>query len=268
MDSDEERRVPTPTKQKKKTLKPKFIREIVEELTEDYDLPDVEIRKVLIEQLTKEQLMREEELERRRLVEEQEKLRKEQKEKERLEKEAERERIRLEKEAERERIAREKEAQKERERVEQLRQQNLDRRYATVIGKELDKFAGSLEDLVEQRREQLEKQKIAVLSDYADAVEQLEAKKERQLARQKREELRKIQEREQMERAQREQERLAEQKRRQQQEEDVRVLTPIAVMLDDFGEQMSKQKLVREEYVAMQAVLVQQFENLRREKKR
>jgi hypothetical protein len=63
-------------KQKKRKLKPKFIKEIIEELTEDYDLPDIEIRKVLIEELTKEQLMKEEEAERRRLVEEQEKKKK------------------------------------------------------------------------------------------------------------------------------------------------------------------------------------------------
>lgn len=55
---------------KEKTLKPKFVHKIVEELTEDYDLPEIEIRKILIEELTKEQLMAEEEAERLRLVEE------------------------------------------------------------------------------------------------------------------------------------------------------------------------------------------------------
>lgn len=83
-----ERQVPTPVKEKKRSLKPKFIKEIIEELTEDYDLPDVEIRKVLIEELTKEQLMHEEAQERRRLVEEQAQRKK-----------AEQERIRKEKAA-------------------------------------------------------------------------------------------------------------------------------------------------------------------------
>ncbi len=264
MDAEEERRVPTPTKQKKKTLKPKFIREIVEELTEDYDLPDIEIRKVLIEQLTKEQLMREEELERRRLVEEQEKLRKEQKEKVRLEKEAEKERLRLEKEAEKERIAREKEAEKERQRVEKLKQQNLDRRYATVIGKELDKFKNYLEDFVEQRQNELKKIKPAVFSDYEDAVEQLES---RRIAREKREELRLIQEQEQRERAQREQERLAKQKLEQQIKEDKIALEFIIDMLDGFEEDLASQKLERDEYNAMQLVMKQQLEDRRSQKR-
>ena len=60
LEAEEDRRVPVPLKERKRTLKPKFIREIVEELTEDYDLPDVEVRKVLIEQLTKEQLLQQE----------------------------------------------------------------------------------------------------------------------------------------------------------------------------------------------------------------
>lgn len=268
MDGDAERRVEAPVKQKKKTLKPKFIREIVEELTEDYDLPDVEIRKVLIEQLTKEQLMREEELERRRLVEEQEKQRKAEQERLRLEKEAEKERIRLEKAAEKERIAREKEAEKERARVEKLKQQTLDRRYAKAITKELEKFASALETQLELRAEQAQKQKELEILDYADAVEQLEAKNDRQLARQKREEIRKEREREQMERAQREQERLEELRREQQLQEDITVLAPIKAMVDNFYMQIAKQMLEREEHIAMEAVLAQQFENLRRSKKR
>ena len=77
LERDKDRRLPAPMKEKKRSLKPKFIKEIIEELTEDYDLPDIEIRKVLIEELTKEQLMREEAAERRRLVEEQEKRKKE-----------------------------------------------------------------------------------------------------------------------------------------------------------------------------------------------
>jgi len=268
MDAESERRVGTPTKQKKKTLKPKFIREIVEELTEDYDLPDVEIRKVLIEQLTKEQLMKEEEAERRRLVEEKQRLEKEKKEQERLEKEAEKERLRLEKEAEKERIAREKEAQRERERVEALRQQNLDRRYATVIGKELDKFNRALEDLLEQRHNDLKKQKPAVLSDYSDAVEQLELKKERQLARQRREELRIKQEREQRERAQREQERLEAERLEKQIKEDNAAFTDVKALLSEFLQALSEQMAERDEYNRVQAELVQQFESRRNKKGR
>lgn len=266
MDAESERQVPAPTRQKKKTLKPKFIREIVEELTEDYDLPDVEIRKVLIEQLTKEQLMKEEEAERRRLVEEKQRLEKERKEKERLEKEAQKERQRLEKEAERERIEREKEAERERERAETLRQQNLDRRYATVIGKELERFSRSLEDLIEQRRNELNRQKTAVISDYADAVEQLEIKKERQLARQRREELRIIQEREQRERAQREQERLEKERIENQIKEDNKSLADVRALLGEFLQSLSQQMAEREEYNRIQAELAVQFENRRKKR--
>jgi hypothetical protein len=95
LEDERERRIPAPTKERKRTLKPKFIKEIIEEFTEDYDLPDIEIRKVLIEELTKEQLMLEEEAERRRLVEEQEQRRREEEERRRREEE---ERIRREEE--------------------------------------------------------------------------------------------------------------------------------------------------------------------------
>ena len=49
LEAEKDRRIPTPAKTKQRALKPKFIKEIIEELTEDYDLPDVEIPKVLIE---------------------------------------------------------------------------------------------------------------------------------------------------------------------------------------------------------------------------
>ncbi|MBQ5322121.1 MAG: DUF2357 domain-containing protein, partial [Oscillospiraceae bacterium] len=57
LEDERDRRIPTPSRTKKRALKPKFVKEIIEELTEDYDLPDIEIRKVLIEELTNEQLM-------------------------------------------------------------------------------------------------------------------------------------------------------------------------------------------------------------------
>lgn len=41
---------------RRKIIKPKFIKQIKEEFVEDYDIPDVEIRKVLIEQVTQAQL--------------------------------------------------------------------------------------------------------------------------------------------------------------------------------------------------------------------
>ena len=71
LQDEADRVIPTKAKGKQRSLRPKFIHQIIEELTEDYDLPDVEIRKVLIQELTKEQLMHEEREKRRRLAEEQ-----------------------------------------------------------------------------------------------------------------------------------------------------------------------------------------------------
>ncbi len=71
LQDEEDRKVPVEAEEKRQSLYPKFIKQIVEELTEDYNLTDVEVRKVLIEELTREQLMQEEAAERLRLVEEQ-----------------------------------------------------------------------------------------------------------------------------------------------------------------------------------------------------
>lgn len=72
LQDEEDRTVPVPVMEKQERLHPKFIKEIIEEITQDYDLTDVEVRKVLIEELTREQLMQEEAAERLRLVEERE----------------------------------------------------------------------------------------------------------------------------------------------------------------------------------------------------
>lgn len=51
LEDERDREIPTAGKKRKRKLKPKVIRQIIEELTEDYDLKDVEIRKVLLESL-------------------------------------------------------------------------------------------------------------------------------------------------------------------------------------------------------------------------
>ncbi len=177
---ERERELPGPVKGRKRKLKPKFIHEIIEEITEDYDLPDVEIRKVLIEELTKAQLMQEEAAERRRLVEEQAQRKKEEAERLRQEKEAEKERIRKEKEAEKERIRQEKEAERERQWQEKLARENEDRRRGDIFRKELEAFAKEFrnqmearEELEEQKRIQQEKQ------DYENAVRLMEEEEQR-----------------------------------------------------------------------------------------
>ena len=187
LEDENDRRIPTPTKERKRALKPKFIKEIIEELTEDYDLPDVEIRKVLIEELTKEQLMLEEAAERRRLVEEQERRKKEELERIRLEQEAEKERLRKEKEAEKERLRQEKEAEEERLRQERMEREAEDRRRAKIFQQELAYFAEHREEKIQARIDAEEKrlQEIKALEDAARLLEEAEARKREEEEREK-----------------------------------------------------------------------------------
>ena len=187
LEDENDRRVPTPTKTRKRALKPKFIKEIIEELTEDYDLPDVEIRKVLIEELTKEQLMLEEAAERRRLVEEQERRKKEEQERIRLEQEAEKERIRKEKEAEKERLRQEKEAEEERLRQERMEREAEDRRRTKIFQAELTYFAEHREEKLQARIDAEEKRlrEIKALEDAARLLEEAEARKREEEEREK-----------------------------------------------------------------------------------
>lgn len=162
LEDEESRRIPAAKKEKQKELKPKIIREIIEELTEDYDLPVVEIRKVLIEELTKEQLMYEEAQERLRFVEEQEARRKEEEQDERAKMRAERERLRKEREEEQQR--------KEDELKLQIEE---DRRRSKIFMEEIDVFKAHLED---QRQIRKEREDLWNLprEDFADAAAVLE----------------------------------------------------------------------------------------------
>ena len=49
--------------EKREVIEPKFIKEIVEEIVDDYNIPDVEVRQVIIEEVTERQLELEKELE-------------------------------------------------------------------------------------------------------------------------------------------------------------------------------------------------------------
>lgn len=180
LQDESDRIVPVAVREHKKTLKPKFVRQIVEELTEDYDLPDVEIRKVLIEELTKEQLMHEEAEQRRKLVEEQQRKKKEEEERIRQEKAAERERIRKEKEAERERIRQEKEAEKQRQFHERMLREAEDRRRSGIFGKELEHFLENKRDRIETRARNMEKF-LQEQDDFADAARLVEEAEQRKL---------------------------------------------------------------------------------------
>lgn len=199
LEDEKDRRAPATLKSRQRALKPKFIKEIIEELTEDYDLPDVEIRKVLIEELTKEQLMHEEAMERRRLVEEQAARKKAEQERIRQEKEAEKERIRREKEAEKERIRQEKQAEEDRLRMERMEREAEDRRRSKLLKAELERFQERLEKQLEAREAALAK-KAAELQEFEDAAQLLEEAEQRKLEMEEREKKRIKEERERIRR--------------------------------------------------------------------
>lgn len=214
LEDEKDRNVPVPAKTRKRALKPKFIKEIIEELTEDYDLPDVEIRKVLIEELTKEQLMAEEAAERRRLVEEQERRKKEEEERIRREKEAEEERIRKEKEAEAERIRLEKEAEEQRRRLEQMERENEDRRRSKIFQDELTRFQERLQGQLDAREAaRLKREKE--LKEFEEAARLLEEQEKRKQEEAEREKKRRAEERERIRR----EKQLAEERKRKEEEE-------------------------------------------------
>ena len=162
LEDEESRRIPIAKKEKQKELKPKIIREIIEELTENYDLPVVEVRKVLIEELTKEQLMYEEAQERLRLVEEQELRRKEEEQEERAKLRAEKERLRKEREEEQQR------------KEEELKHQTEeDRRRSKIFVEEIEIFKAHLEDQKQVRKER-ESLWNRPREDFAEAAASLE----------------------------------------------------------------------------------------------
>ena len=199
LEDEKDRRAPAPVKTKKKSLKPKFIKEIIEELTEDYDLPDIEIRKVLIEELTKEQLMLEEAEERRRLVEEQEQRKREEEERRRLEEEAEKERQRQAEEAEKERLRLEKEAEERRLRMERMEREAEDRRRSKLLMEEINYFREHLQEKLAAREAALARE-IQEKKDFEDAVRLMEEAEQRKIEAEEREKKRLKEERERIKR--------------------------------------------------------------------
>lgn len=278
LQDEEDREIPVQSKGRKRTLKPKFIHQIVEELTEDYDLPDVEIRKVLIEELTKEQLLQEEAAERRRLVEEQERKKKEEAERLQAEKKAEAERIKAEKAAEAERKRLEKEAEEARKRQERMRREAEERRHKKQLQAELDYFHDHLAEQLEKRlKEEEAAKKQAEQEDYANAVKLLEEEEQRKKEETARERKRKKEEKERAEyerllaEEKARQEKLAEEERirkekeaeearlaEEQRQRDLVILQPVVLELAFFSnyldvrcrlrqEQTEKMRLEREE---------------------
>lgn len=243
LEDEEDRTVPVEPKERRRTLKPKFIKQIVEELTEDYDLPDVEIRKVLIEELTKEQLMREEKAERLRLVEEQEKKRREEKKRLAAEKKAEAERRRAEREAEAERRRAEQEEAERRKQMERMQREAENRRWSKSFQNELDYFNEHLEERKEERRkaEEALRQRAAEEQDYADAVRLLEEAAQRKKEEQERARIRRKEEKERRER-----EKLLEEQKalREKQEAEERLRQKQAEEAARLAEEQRQQALI------------------------
>ena len=213
LEDEKDRIAPAPVKSKQRSLKPKFIKEIIEELTEDYDLPDIEIRKVLIEELTKEQLMLEEEAERRRLVEEAEQRKREEEERIRREKQEEAERIQKEREAEAERIRQEREAEQMRLKMEQMEREAEDRRRSQLLQKEINYFQEHLQKKLEARESALAR-RIQEQKNFEDAVRLMEEAEQRKIEAEEREKKRQKEERERIRR----EKQLAEERARQEEE--------------------------------------------------
>lgn len=259
LQDESDRVVPVAAKEHRRTLKPKFIRQIVEELTEDYDLPDVEIRKVLIEQLTKEQLMHEEAEQRRKLVEEQARKKKEEEERFRKERAAEKERIRKEREAERERIRQEQEAEKQRLFHERMLREAEDRRRSGIFRAEITRFEEKKTDQLEARAKD-QARYLTEREDFADAAMLVEQAEQRKLAALERKRRREEEERERIQRERMEQlerERQEEERRRQQQERaaldhqiaiDMEYLREYDAVLRGFDKMLPARRQIRADY--------------------
>ncbi len=172
-------------KGKKTTFKPRYIKEIIEEMIRDYDLPDIEVRKVLIEELTKEQLLREQEEERRRILaeherEKREKKRRQELEKQRLEKEKERQRLQKQKEREKLRLQKQKEKERELARIkrEKERIEASDARKGELFTLEITHQLEGIESLL-QKREAERLKKLELEEKRQRAAEKLKMRKQR-----------------------------------------------------------------------------------------
>ena len=256
LEDEESRRLPMLRKPRQRKLKPKFIKQVIEELTEDYDLPDVEVRKILIEELTKEQLMQEEAAERRRLVEEQAQRKKEEQARIKAEKAAEKARIKAEKEAEAARRRAEKEAEEQRRLYERMERETEDRRRKQALSAELEYFREHLPERLAQRAEaEAELRQRAQREDYADAVQLLDEAAQRE--QEERERAAKLRQEEKERRAreraaaeaQRRQERQEEKRRaeEEQAQQDVAASAPYQAALRLFDQQLPVRRQLRQQ---------------------
>jgi hypothetical protein len=268
LENPKDREIKTLRSAKKTKIKPKFITEIIEEFVKNYDLPDVVVRKVLIEEITKAQLMLEEEEERRRLVEEKEK---EMQEKRRLE---EQEKERQAKEAEKERLRREKEllAEQERQRLEQERKEQADIKKAAAYIRELEKFKITMAEIAENharaeeeaRLAEEQKKRLEIEEEARKKEEQMKKQNEERIAKEKEEErLRLIKEKEKeaaLKAAEEERLRL----KREKEKEKEKAAKEKAALLEK--ERLAREKAKAKEKAAKEKAALLEKERLAREK--
>lgn len=261
LEDEEDRKLPQPATERKRQLKPKFIQEIIEEMTEDYDLPDIEIRKVLIEELTKEQLMLEEEQERLRLVEEQEQRRKEEEEQRLLEEE----RLRKEQEEEEERLREEREEKAKRERIARMERELEDRRRCGIFQKDLEFFERHKLQQMEMRREEEEQwNMLEPKSDFANAAKELEEAEQRKREEEERErqriqEARERQRRLEEEKQEKERRAREEEARKEQIARDMEMICRYLEEAKYFVEHMEQQKRSRADVEEAEKLAYEQF---------
>ena len=189
LEVDQDRMIDPSKPFRKKEVKPKFIKEIVEEIVKDYDTPDVEVRKVLIEEITMEKLMQEEAATRRRLVkekEEQDRIRAVEEERARKlqEEQEERERLRAEKikKREEERLERERKAEEERQTREKARKELEEKKLVENVRAELDAVLQGRSAVLEERRivaEKAEAERIAAQKAEEERIAAEKAEAER-----------------------------------------------------------------------------------------
>ncbi len=141
-------------KARRRSLRPKYIKQIVEEIVENFNMSEVEVRKILIEELTKEQLLREERAEQFRILEakrreEEEKRRAAELERIRIQKEKEREREAIKRAKEREKARKQREKAKEALRLAKAKERKavLDAKRLQFIEEELSRQFESIERL-------------------------------------------------------------------------------------------------------------------------
>ena len=189
LEADQDRAIDASKPFRKKAVKPKFIKEVVEEIVKDYDVPDVEVRKVLVEEITMERLMQEEEATRHRLVKEKEKqdrarVLQEEHNRKLMEAQAERDRIRDEKmkKREEERLEKERKAEEERLEREKARRELEEKKLAEAVRAELDRVLQGRDAVLEERRiaaEKAEAERLAAEKAEAERIAKEKAEAER-----------------------------------------------------------------------------------------